>query len=64
MNNLLNDGNDDFNINFKENYYVDIDRIQLYEEFEEKNKFINESDSCSLGYIKYNSSKNRFPLHY
>lgn len=64
MNNLLNDGNDDFNINFKENYYVDIDRIQLYEEFEEKNKFINESNSCSLGYIKYNSSKNRFPLHY
>ena len=51
MNNLLNDGNGEFDINFEEKYYVDIYRKKLYKKFEENNNFANESDSCSLGFL-------------
>ena len=44
---LMNDGNEDFDINFRENYNIDIRRIQLHKNLEFKIE--NDSDSCSIG---------------
>ena len=45
--NLLYDGNEDFDINFKEKYYIEVKRINLHDNFKENLE--NESDECSLG---------------
>ena len=44
---LMDDGNRDFDINFRENYYIDIIRATIHEnpEFD----IANQSDSCSIG---------------
>ena len=47
--NLLNDGNEDFDINFKEDYYINIDRSKIHYEFNQKIQLINRSDECSIG---------------
>ena len=57
MNHLLDDGNKDFDINYEEKYYIIIQRLSLYEEFEKDNDFINKSDSCSLGILNINKKK-------
>ena len=43
--NLMNDGNKDFDINFKENYYIQIDRVEFYNNSETTNR----SDKCTIG---------------
>ena len=43
--NLMHDGNEDFDINFKEDYYIQIDRVTIHN----KNNLINKSDECSIG---------------
>ena len=45
--NLLYDGNEDFDINFKEKYYIQVDRVNLHDNFIKNIE--NESDECSLG---------------
>ena len=45
--NLMHDGNEDFDINFKEPYYIEIQRIELHQSFE--NNIINKSDRCTIG---------------
>ena len=45
--NLLHDGNEDFDLNFKEKYYIHADRVSLHDNFKENLE--NESDECSLG---------------
>ena len=44
---LMFDGNMDFDINFKEDYYIHIDREELHKDF--KGKIKNGSDCCSIG---------------
>ena len=44
---LMHDGNKDFDINFKENYSLDIKRIELHKSFE--NNITNKSDRCTIG---------------
>ena len=42
---LLHDGNKDFDINFKEDYSIHIDRANFHKKF----KINNQSDNCSIG---------------
>ena len=47
LENLFYDGNEDFDINFKEKYYLHIDRIEFHKKFE---KYLpNKSDWCFIG---------------
>jgi len=45
--NLLYDGNEDFDINFQEKYYMHVNRVELHNNFKEN--IDNESDKCSIG---------------
>ena len=45
--NLMHDGNEDFDINFKEPYYIEIQRVELHQSFE--NNITNKSDRCTIG---------------
>ena len=63
MNHLLSDGNKDFDINYEEKYYIIIERLELYEDFEKNNDFVNESDSCSLGYLNIEERKVESPFN-
>jgi len=47
LKNLMDDGNEDFDINFEVNYYLHIERVSLYKFFEKYIK--NKSDICSIG---------------
>lgn len=44
---LMDDGNEDFDINFEVNYYLRIERVSLHKFFEKYIK--NKSDICSIG---------------
>ena len=43
----MNDGNKDFDINYKEKYYINIDRVEIHKDI--KDEINNESDICSIG---------------
>ena len=43
----MNDGNKDFDINYKEKYYINIDRVEIHKDI--KAEINNESDICSIG---------------
>lgn len=47
LENLMYDGNEKFDINYEEKYYIKINRVKLHEQF--KNIIENESDLCSIG---------------
>ena len=47
LNDLMYDGNDDFDINFQENQYIQINRLELHKDF--NNNIINKSDTCAIG---------------
>ena len=44
---FMDDGNKDFDINFEENCYIQIDRVELNKDF--ANNIENKSDICSIG---------------
>lgn len=52
LKNLMHDGNEDFDINYEEKDYLDINRIEFHKNFEKA--LINESDICTLGLVKLN----------
>ena len=47
LNDLMYDGNQDFDINFQESQYIKINRLELHKDFNKN--IINESDCCSIG---------------
>ena len=52
---LMDDGNKDFDINFQEEYYIDIKRVSLHKNFE--SKINNISDICSIGLENQDNSR-------
>jgi len=58
---FMYDGNKDFDINFQENKYLDIRRVELHNDINVK----NESDNCSIGrkkLIEVNNNKNIYSI--
>ena len=47
LNDLMHDGNKDFDINFQENHFIQIKRVELHSDFNKN--IINKSDYCSIG---------------
>ena len=59
LKNLMHDGNEDFDINYKEKNYIEINRIPLHTNFINNypNEKINKSDECTLGFENSNEIK-------
>jgi len=56
LKNLIDDGNDDFDINFEAKYYIDISRVKLHGDcFKAIMK--NDSDLCSIGSENFEERK-------
>ena len=49
LENLMDDGNIDFDINFQEKYYIEISRVKLHEDFAKNISLNNDSDVCTIG---------------
>ena len=56
LKNLIDDGNDVFDINFEVKYYIDINRVQLHDD-NFKTIMKNDSDLCSIGSENFKERK-------